>query len=249
MGWILWTLHKNTVIKWSIPKQSSSFPLLHNAIKTIRSWLEKFRTAVEKDRWKLCLVCAEGYRSPFEFVLRSWLMSEECDQTKGTNYTPNLNVVYTVWPTAQPNPPWGSGRTHTRTWGGQMSPSVTGVSVTPCSSFSSLKGSLSLTGTWQKSQPISTSGVSAVLLLFFFFHLKSCISLPGHLALQGAPLSVFWKIQAPFGLLSPSPHADTPGANPALPSSLRFNTATAFLPLEPPAPQHWQRPPQVASSW
>lgn len=131
-----------------------------------------------------------------------------------------------------------------------VSNSVTGVSVTSCSSLSSLKGSLSHTGTWQKSQPISTSGVSAVLLLFFFFfHLKSCISLPGHLALQGAPLSVFWKIQAPFGLLSPSPHADTPGANPALPSSLWFNTATAFLPLEPPAPQHWQRPPQVASSW
>lgn len=73
MGWILWTLHKNTAIKCSIPKQSSSFPLLHNAFKTIRSWLEKLKTTVEKDRWKLCLVHAEGYRSPFEFVLRCWL--------------------------------------------------------------------------------------------------------------------------------------------------------------------------------
>lgn len=182
------------------------------------------------------------------------------DTDRPSNLSWDVDLVQGVWPDQgnklYPKPECGlycvthcsakpslGFRENSHTYLGRpnVSNSVTGVSVTPCSSLSSLKGSLSLTGTWQKSQPISTSGVSAVLLLtrktfflFFFFHLKSCISLPGHLALQGAPLSVFWKTQAPFGLLSPSPHADTPGANPALPSSLRFNRATAFLPLENP---------------
>lgn len=216
MGWILWTHHKNRAIKWSIPKPSSSFPLLHNAIKATRSWLEKLKTPVEKDRWKLCVTCAEGYRMPFEFVLRCWLTSGECDQTEGTNYIPNSNVVYTAWPTGSAKPSlWFREDSHTYLGRPNVTNSVTGASVIPCRGLSSLKGSLSLTGTWQKAQPPSTSEVSAVLLLtrkafffiffFIFFHLKSCISLPGHVALRGAPISVFWKIQAPFGLSSPSP--------------------------------------------
>lgn len=121
------------------------------------------------------------------------------DTDRPSNLSWDVDLVQGVWPDQgnklYPKPECGlycvthcsakpslGFRENSHTYLGRpnVSNSVTGVSVTPCSSLSSLKGSLSLTGTWQKSQPISTSGVSAVLLLtrktfflFFFFTLKA----------------------------------------------------------------------------
>lgn len=53
---------------WHVPtdmpekysKKLPHFLLTHSEVKARRRWAEKLNTAVEKDRWKLCLAWTEG---------------------------------------------------------------------------------------------------------------------------------------------------------------------------------------------